>query len=221
MDRTSNEARLSLFETELSLIQDKSLRSLVEYVLKKLPEYFFHVPASSSGKYHPAYALGEGGLVRHTKAAVRIFTDLTRAGIDEWYMNMDTYNPDLYSKDAFDSECIAALILHDSIKYGEEEIPLEDIPNRHTMFEHPLLAATFLMKCAQEVGYENGAQVERVVSLISSHMGKWCYSKYSTCVLPTPDMGGWGHKMVHLADYLASRKELEYNFYTDWSSRNV
>ena len=221
MERTPNDARVRLFETELSFVKDAPLKALVEYVLKKLPEYFFHVPASSTGKYHPAYALGEGGLVRHTKAAVRIFVDLAAAGIDEWYMNLDTYNPDLYSKEQFDSECVAALILHDSIKYGIEDIALEDIPNHHTKFEHPLLAASFLMACAQEIGYENGAQVERVANLISSHMGKWCYSKYSTYVLPTPDMGGWGHKMVHLADYLASRKELEYNFFTDWSSRHV
>lgn len=34
-------------------------------VLKQVPSYFYIVQASSSGRYHPTYALGEGGLVRH------------------------------------------------------------------------------------------------------------------------------------------------------------
>ena len=43
-----------------------------------LPEYFFEVAASSTGKYHPVYALGVGGLVRHTIAAVEIANEMYR-----------------------------------------------------------------------------------------------------------------------------------------------
>ena len=64
------EERIALFQNELAWIQDDAIRSFVHDALIKLPDYFFHVAASSTGKYHPAYALGEGGLVRHTKAAV-------------------------------------------------------------------------------------------------------------------------------------------------------
>ena len=38
---------------------------------------FWTMPASTSGKYHPAHSLGQGGLIRHTRAvvlfAVRVF----------------------------------------------------------------------------------------------------------------------------------------------------
>ncbi len=45
---------------------------------------FFYLPASSSGKYHPSYALGVGGLLRHTKAALVIAADLFQLyGFDE------------------------------------------------------------------------------------------------------------------------------------------
>ena len=64
--------RIEIFKKELSLIKDNSIRKFVEDFLNQVPEYFFNVAASSTGKYHPDYALGEGGLIRHTKAATRI-----------------------------------------------------------------------------------------------------------------------------------------------------
>ena len=60
------------FLKEIPLIQTDNIRQFLEYCIANLPDYFFHVAASSSGKYHPEYALGDGGLLRHTKAAVWI-----------------------------------------------------------------------------------------------------------------------------------------------------
>lgn len=59
------------FKKELSLIKNENIRNFVKEFLNTVPDYFFTVAASSTGKYHPNYALGEGGLVRHTKAATR------------------------------------------------------------------------------------------------------------------------------------------------------
>lgn len=59
--------KIEIFENELNLIKNVDLRKLVELSLQSAPDYFFTIPASSTGKYHPQYALGEGGLVRHTK----------------------------------------------------------------------------------------------------------------------------------------------------------
>lgn len=36
-----------------------------------LPDYFFEAPASSTGKYHPAFANEPGGLILHSLAAAR------------------------------------------------------------------------------------------------------------------------------------------------------
>ena len=52
----------------------------------------------------------------------------------------------------------------------------------------------------------------RESSPIRSHMGKWNMSKYSSAILPTPMMGDWVAKLVHLCDLLASRKQSEYQF---------
>ena len=54
------------------MICDPEVKRLVRIVLDKAPENFWTIAASSTGKYHPEYAAGEGGLIRHTKAVVRI-----------------------------------------------------------------------------------------------------------------------------------------------------
>lgn len=209
--RVSSEQRINLFSMELSWIQNSALRSMVEIVLRELPDYFFHVPASSSGKYHPAYTLGEGGLVRHTKAAVHILKHLFDADVDLYYMNMDSENPELYTKEQFDDECLAAMILHDSMKWGKQEVE-EGQNDRHTLFEHPILSAMNLMETAERYEYRDMAQINRIASMISTHMGRWTVSRYSTQVLPSPDLGSWGNKLVHIADYMASRKDIEFKF---------
>ena len=61
-----------LFEVELTYLKSDRIRKACLAMTKLLPDYFYEVPASSTGKYHPSYSLGEGGLLRHSKAAMRI-----------------------------------------------------------------------------------------------------------------------------------------------------
>lgn len=86
----------------------------------------FEVPASSTGKYHPSYALGEGGLLRHTKAAVRIAYELLS----------DPLIGDKYTERERQLMLIA-LMLHDGLKSGMEH-------SKYTKVEHPLLAAKYV-----------------------------------------------------------------------------
>ena len=68
----------TIFNNELELIKNDRLRKSCEVLLNELPDYFYEIPASSTGKYHPKFALGEGGLVRHTKVAVRIAYEIIK-----------------------------------------------------------------------------------------------------------------------------------------------
>ena len=61
-----------VFKKELTYIKNNRYKENIKVLINLLPDYFFEIPASSTGKYHPYYATGKGGLVRHTKAAVRI-----------------------------------------------------------------------------------------------------------------------------------------------------
>lgn len=69
-EKTLREYGLDLLNPYIERINHKDTKSFVTEALSYVPERFFYIPASSSGKYHPSYALGTGGLIRHTAAAL-------------------------------------------------------------------------------------------------------------------------------------------------------
>ena len=54
--------KIELFKTEINYVKDEARRKDLKTLIKLLPDYFFEIPASSTGKYHPAFALEKGGL---------------------------------------------------------------------------------------------------------------------------------------------------------------
>lgn len=172
-----------VLEKEAQLIRNSEIREGVQKILGAVPEYFSKIPASSTGKYHPKYALGEGGLVRHVKAAIKIALELFR---------MEEYDFDPIQRDVI----IAALILHDCWKNGESNMG-------YTVHEHPLIAAEKIR--ASDMPFKTD-----IANAVASHMGQWTKNEHSAVVLPRPTTHA--EKFVHLCDYLASRKILEVNF---------
>lgn len=174
------------FTRELNLIRSLEIREITKNLIEQLPDYFFKVAASSTGKYHPEYALGEGGLVRHTKAAVRIADELFR---------MEMFNPLLNDRDFI----LAALILHDGLKHGQSL-------GVYTVADHPVQAANFIKENCEdkEIG-------EKIAELVLTHMGQW-NTDYKTNMVIMPKPSTKAQSFVHLCDYLASRKCIEFNF---------
>ena len=72
----SEEDKIKVFEKEYLYIKSDDLVSDAKYLIGHLPDYFFKVDASSTGKYHPKYAAGDGGLSRHVKSACKFETML-------------------------------------------------------------------------------------------------------------------------------------------------
>ena len=180
--------KIKYFAKEISYIKDKNRRADIEYLINLLPDYFFKIPASSTGKYHPKFAATEHGLVKHTKVAVRIAYDL--------FLINDTFTDN--DKDLI----IMALIMHDGLKKGM-------IEEEYTCFDHPLLVSKLIMEHAKELKMDID-DVRKMVSMIESHMGKWNTNKYSKVELPIPkDKYG---RFVHMCDYLASRNYLNVKF---------
>jgi len=170
-----------MFKRELFFIKDLENRKEAEELLKKIPAYFKEIPASSTGKYHPAYSLGEGGLYRHTRAAMLIAQELFNL-----YKFTDEEKDDI----------MIALMFHDALKQGTK-----DEKDGYSLHEHPLLAATFILEKS------NFKRKDQIAPLIRSHMGQWTKSPYSPFILPLPETET--EKFVHLCDYIASRKFLE------------
>lgn len=184
--------KIAVFKTEINYVKDSTLREDLKVLIGLLPDYFFEVPASSTGKYHPAFSLGDGGLVRHTKAAVRIANEL---------LNNNTVGSkfSLHDKDLI----IIALTLHDGVKSGMEH-------SQYTKFDHPLLASKLIMENKDKVSMEVD-DLRKVCSMIESHMGEWTYDNYQKKeVLPKPRTAE--QRFVHMCDFLASRKFLDIKF---------
>jgi len=181
-----NSEKLETFRTELNLISFPEVRKFTEKCVCNLPDYFFDVAASSTGKYHPKFSLGEGGLVRHTQIACRIANDL---------FNMEMFNK------LFPEKCyaIAALILHDGVKHGNPK-------QAYTVHEHPNLASDLIMATAETD--EEKKIALKICPLVESHMGQWNKNKRSRVALAKPSTPL--EKFVHLCDYIASRKTFDY-----------
>lgn len=188
--------KVLLFEKEFSFIKDPKLVIDAKYLVDGLPDYFFEIPASSTGKYHPKYSLGEGGLVRHTKAAVRIAHELLE-------------NPLIGDKytDREKDLAIISLLVHDGLKLGKEK-------SKYTKVEHPLLSANYVAECAPNLSMTE-EDIEKMRKMISSHMGIWNKDFDGNEVLPIPH--GKLENFVHMCDFLASRKCIQFEFDEKWN----
>ena len=86
--------KVSYFNKEYSYIKDEKKRDDLKYLVSELPDYFFEIPASSTGKYHPEFAGTKNGLVKHTKVAVRIAKELLdNPGINSFAQNEKDIKP--------------------------------------------------------------------------------------------------------------------------------
>ena len=174
-----------LFEVELSYLKSDRIKNACLEMTKLLPDYFYEVPASSTGKYHPSYSLGEGGLLRHSKAAMRIGYELLQ----------DPSIGDKYTSDEKDL-MLMALLIHDGLKSGNPQ-------EKYTRFDHPILMADYLMDCEESLGLEV-EEIEFLGDVIKTHMGVWTTDYNGNEVLEKPKTKY--QNFVHMCDYLASRK---------------
>lgn len=173
------------FKDEINYIKNSKIKSSCITMINLLPDYFFEIPASSTGKYHPEYAVGEGGLLRHTKAAVRIAYELLG-------------NPcigDKYTADEKDL-MIMGLILHDGLKSGIEH-------SKYTKFNHPILVAELIEDNMDSLELSD-EEIEFVCDVIKTHMGPWTTDYDGNEVLEKPKTKY--QNFVHMCDFLASRK---------------
>ena len=183
--------KIGYFKKELSYIKNEDIKESCEVMISLLPDYFFLIPASSTGKYHPEFTLGESGLVRHVKAAVLIAYDLLQ-------------NPiigDKYTSDEKDL-MLMSLILHDGLKSGLTH-------NRYTQVNHPTLIKNYILENKDKLKLTE-EQIKFISSAIEAHMGAWNTDFNGNVVLPKPKTKY--ENFVHMCDYLASRKYLNIKF---------
>lgn len=185
MNNLDRPNKLDTFAEEIELIRDLDVKNFVKLCISKLPDYFFAIQASSTGKYHPKFSLGEGGLVRHTKFAVSIADAL---------LSLDMYR----AIKPHHSYIIGALLLHDGFKHGLDG-------GKYSVHDHPLVIRNKIIEWAEtDIQHEIA---NRIADLVVTHMGQWnkpsAKSKIRTIL---PEIRNKTQAFVHQCDYLASRK---------------
>lgn len=183
--------KLDYFKVELNYIKDKRVLDSCKYIINLLPDYFFEIPASSTGKYHPEFAGSKNGLVKHTKVAVRFAYEL---------FNIENIN-DKYS-DIEKDLIIMALLIHDGLKSGI-------VKENYTRFDHPILIADLVKNNKEHLSLKD-VEIEKLTSMLKCHMGGWNTNNYSDVVLPKPK--NKLENFVHMCDFLASRKVINVKF---------
>ena len=169
------------FEHEISFIGNEPLRDFVRFYFDGwCGDWFWKSGASSSGKYHPAFSQGEGGLVRHTKAVARFCEELLQM------------SPYAYMRNEYKDYARAACLLHDTCKYGTQYV--ED----YAYYKKHGRVAADAVDFAWSSFFDQGDAPELLLMAIRSHMGQWTENREDR---PVTDID----RLVHMADYMASR----------------
>ena len=183
--------KIDVFNKEYMYIKNVKYRDNLKKLVELLPDYFFEVAASSTGKYHPSFSLGDGGLVRHTKAAVRIAHEL--------------YSTESVTGKFTDDEkdlMLFGLLLHDGLKHGKEK-------SEYTVFEHPIVVCDFIRENKDKLTLTD-SEIDFITNVIETHMGPWTTDYKGNEILQKPV--NKYQKFVHMCDFLASRKFLDIKF---------
>ena len=192
--------KISAFKGSFQLIHNEKIKKFTKWVTVNAPNYFFEISASSTSKYHPRYALGKSGLVRHTLGAIVFANHL-----------FPLYNFNQLEQDLI----IASLIMHDMAKNGIEiengQVVQE---SNYTVAKHPLIICEYveyLYKTSDEVDddiiyiFKEGYW-DIIKGNVQSHMGQWNKDKAGNAILPKPSSSS--EVFTNLCDYLASRRNI-------------
>lgn len=176
-----------MVEKYLERISSPEIKEFARNMWRKVPDYFFIIPASVSGKYHAQWSTDKGGLVRHVLMGVQVADDLSRT------FGLTDHETDL---------AIAAMLGHDTIKYGL------DFDDRY-LDVHPYMPRTYFGHYKSEgyVGdFSKTLDFDTIMSAIERHMGNIMTGEWTTVGGLRPETPL--QYVVHLADYVASRKTL-------------
>ena len=194
--------KISAFKGSFQLINNEKIKKFAKWVTVNAPDYFFEIPASSTGKYHPRYALKSGGLVLHTLSTIIFANHL-----------FPLYNFNQLEQDLI----IASLIMHDMAKNGIEILDNGQVVQEsdYTVAKHPIAICEYveyLYKTSDEVDddiifiFKEGYW-DIIKGNVQSHMGIW-NKDYKTKeeILPKPVTQM--EKFVSLCVYLGSRRNI-------------
>lgn len=185
----TNEEKIALFEKEIAYMEIENIKDFFKKAITLVPDYFFEVPAASSGKFHSALECGFGGLVYHTRSV---------ATVANYLINLQQYKNKL---NEVERDCvICAALLHDCLKHDWEN------KTGFSVHQHPMIASEFI-KTDSRLNEIVSEGIRNIIGdAVASHSGEWTTSKRRKVVLPSPQT--LVQELVHLSDYIASRGDI-------------
>ena len=189
----TNEEKIALFEKEIAYMEIENIKDFFKKAVTLVPDYFFEVPAASSGKFHSVLECGFGGLVYHTRSVAKVANYL---------VNLQQYKSKL---NEVERDCvICAALLHDCLKHDWEN------KTGFSVHQHPVLAADFVKTDSRLDGIISNEIRIIIGDAVASHSGEWTTSTRSRVILPSPQT--LVQELVHLSDYIASRSDIHILF---------
>lgn len=176
-----------MFHTELKCLLDepnepdvaKLIHAVLLRVAPAIPDKFYLMPASSTGKYHPVTSSGAGGLIVHTKAVFWIAVSILETSV------IDVKHP---------SAVLGATLLHDAWKYNDNK-------SGFTVRNHAILAVDIIVETLNDSALELNRDIETMLRCVKHHNGRFT-KEWDGRPMTAEE------QVVHVADYLASRKFL-------------
>ena len=186
--------KVKVFKGLLNKFETDEIRDYCADMIKKIPDYIFTIPSSTSFKYHNKTQCQLHGQIFH----VLMFAEVMNYVLGLEYVKEKTNERQ--------RDCLRCTpIFHDAIKCGLNG-------SQYTVHEHPMLAGEWVRNTSVEhdVDADTKAYIAR---LCESHSGEWTSTKRSKTVLPKPENDE--QFFVHMCDYLASRSNLDMTYSDD------
>lgn len=179
----------AVFKELLDKFETEEMRLYCEDMIENIPDYFFTMPSSTSGRFHNATQCQPHGQVYHAIMFGAIMN--YRLALK---CNQEKFKSPI-QRDAM--RCVS--IFHDAIKCGWNG-------SQFTVHEHPMLAGAWVRETHVEHDIDDKIK-ERIARMCERHSGEWTSNKRSTVVLPEPE--NEMEILVHECDILSSRPDID------------
>lgn len=176
-----------IFRDILDQFETESFKNFCIDLLEARDDLNYHIPSSTSYKYHNKTQCQPGGQIYH---------ELMVATIMNYILSLE-YIQCKYT-DPKQRDCMRiAACMHDCKKTNG---------GKFTVHEHPILGAEFVETV--NVEHQVDPKFRKYIGqLIKCHMGQWFDSKKSDVLLPKPVKDD--EFLLHLCDLLGSRSNLD------------
>ena len=182
----SKNLKRKVFEVASANFETEDVKSYFIDMSAFIPDYFYTIPAATSGKYHSAQQYGLCGQLIHAFMIQACWDMLL--GLDSIKGDIA---PDAHTRDII--RCFA--FFHDCVRCGKEG-------GRYTVPEHPRLAANLIHESQPEHDI-SPEDKQLLAGIISTHSGQWNTNRKKEVILPIPRT--LVEKLGHYTDMFCSR----------------